>query len=92
LGDTQPDHRLSEWASALLHVLNILSRLVALEPRQAALRQRICDEALIGNRQDVPDVLLEAGAIELHADEISAKRLSFDASCCPAVARRGIIQ
>ena len=41
LGDIQPDHWLPEYTSELINVLNVLARLVALEPRQADLLERI---------------------------------------------------
>lgn len=47
LGDIQPDHWLPEYTSELLNVLNILGLLVDLEPAQAKLLGRICDEPLI---------------------------------------------
>jgi len=42
LGEIQPDHWLAEYTSELLNVLHVLGRLVALEPRQADLLDRIC--------------------------------------------------
>ncbi|WP_353198205.1 type ISP restriction/modification enzyme [Sandarakinorhabdus sp.] len=47
LGDIQPDHWLPEYTSELINVLNVLTLLVALEPRQADLLQRVCDSPLI---------------------------------------------
>jgi hypothetical protein len=47
LGDIQPDHWLPEYTTELLNVLNILSMLVALEPEQADLLDRICRGPLI---------------------------------------------
>ena len=41
LGDIQPDGWLAEYTTELLNVLNILGRLVALEPAQAVLLDRI---------------------------------------------------
>jgi hypothetical protein len=52
LGDVQPDAWPAEYTTELLDVLNVLGRLVALEPTQADLLERICggptltDEAL----------------------------------------------
>jgi hypothetical protein len=43
LGEIQPRSWLPEYTSELLNVLNVLGRLVELEPRQADLLQRICD-------------------------------------------------
>jgi hypothetical protein len=47
LGDIQPEGWLSEYTTELLNVLNVLGRLVALEPRQADLLDRICAGATI---------------------------------------------
>jgi hypothetical protein len=47
LGDIQPDHWLPEYTSELINVLNVLTLLVALEPQQAALLQKVCDGPLI---------------------------------------------
>jgi hypothetical protein len=42
LGNIQPDHWLAEYTTELLNVLNVLGLLVALEPAQAALLEKIC--------------------------------------------------
>ncbi len=42
LGDIQPEGWLAEYTTELLNVLNVLGRLVALEPRQADLLERVC--------------------------------------------------
>jgi Type ISP C-terminal specificity domain/N-6 DNA Methylase len=42
LGDIQPDHWLPEYTTELLNVLNVLGRLVELEPQQAALLEKSC--------------------------------------------------
>ncbi len=42
----QPEGWLAEYTTDLLDLLNVLGRLVALEPRQADLLARICDSAL----------------------------------------------
>ena len=42
LGDIQPKGWLAEYTKELLDVLNVLGRLVALEPKQAGLLERIC--------------------------------------------------
>ena len=47
LGDIQPDHWLAEYTSDLLNLLHVLGRLVALEPRQADLLERVCAGRLI---------------------------------------------
>ena len=43
----QPDHWLPEYTSDLLDLLNVLGRLIALEPKQADLLSRICDNPLL---------------------------------------------
>jgi hypothetical protein len=43
----QPDHWLPEYTKDLIDLLNVLGRLVKLEPRQADLLQRILDHPLI---------------------------------------------
>jgi hypothetical protein len=48
LGEIQPDHWLAEYTTDLLDLLNVLGRLVALEPQQAEL----LDEILAGNLID----------------------------------------
>ncbi len=42
LGDIQPDGWLAEYTTELLNVLHVLARLVALEPAQADLLERLC--------------------------------------------------
>lgn len=42
LGEIQPDGWLAEYTTELLNVLNVLGRLVALEPKQADLLERVC--------------------------------------------------
>lgn len=59
LGDIQPDHWLAEYTTDLLHLLNVLGRLVELEPRQADLLGRICAGPLLPY-----DDLTAAGAFE----------------------------
>jgi hypothetical protein len=49
LGDIQPDHWLPEYTSELINVLNVLTLLVELEPKQADLLNRICDGPLVVN-------------------------------------------
>ncbi len=48
LGDIQPEHWPHEYTADLIDLLNVLGRLVALEPRQAAL----LDEILRGDMED----------------------------------------
>jgi len=47
LGDVQPDGWLAEYTTELLNVLNVLGRLVLLEPKQANLLERICTGPII---------------------------------------------
>jgi hypothetical protein len=42
LGDIQPDRWLAEYTTELLNLLHVLGRLVALEPAQVDLLDRIC--------------------------------------------------
>ena len=62
----QPDHWLPEYTSDLLDLLHVLGRLIALEPKQADLLNRICDNPLLG-----ADELRNAGAFAV-SDEKSA--------------------
>ena len=57
LGDIQPDAWPAEYTTELLNVLNVLGLLVALEPAQASLLERICSAALFDT-----SALLAAGA------------------------------
>jgi len=52
----KPDHWPDEYTKDLLDLLNVLGRLVALEPRQADLLTRICDGPLI-HASDIHDLL-----------------------------------
>lgn len=47
LDSIQPDHWLSEYTTDLINLLNVLGRLVALEPAQSALLDEILDHPLI---------------------------------------------
>jgi hypothetical protein len=58
LDKIQPDHWLPEYTSDLLDLLHVLGRLIALEPKQADLLERICAGPLRGG-----DELREAGAL-----------------------------
>jgi hypothetical protein len=64
LSDIQPDHWLAEYTSDLIDLLNVLCRLVALEPSQAAL----LDEILAGKLID-RDVLFPASTPVASAEE-----------------------
>jgi hypothetical protein len=46
LDSIQPDHWLPEYTNDLIDLLNVLGRLIALEPAQADLLNRICAGAL----------------------------------------------
>jgi hypothetical protein len=59
LDKIQPESWLAEYTTDLMDLLHVLGRLVALEPRQAALLNRICE----GPTLDV-SVLRTAGALE----------------------------
>ncbi len=58
LGDIQPEGWLADYTSDLLDLLNVLGRLVALEPTQADLLNRICAGSLLSE-----DVLRAAGVL-----------------------------
>jgi len=60
LGRIQPNHWIAEYTTELINVLNVLGRLVALEPQQAALLERICAGPTIS-----ADELRAARALEL---------------------------
>ncbi len=57
LDSIQPDHWLPEYTSDLLDLLHVLGRLIALEPKQADLLERICGNLLLS-----ADELRNAGA------------------------------
>ncbi len=59
LGDMRPDHWPAEYTTELLNVLHVLGRLVAIEPAQAALLDRIC-----AGRTFTVDALRNAGALD----------------------------
>jgi predicted helicase len=60
LGNIQPDHWLPEYTTELINVLAVLTWLVELEPRQAALLDRICEGPTI-----TADELRAAGALDV---------------------------
>jgi hypothetical protein len=60
LGNIQPDRWLAEYTAELIHVLNVLGWLVELEPKQAALLERICRGATISVEE-----FRSAGAFEV---------------------------
>ena len=61
----QPSGWLAEYTTELMNVLHVLGRLVALEPRQADLLQRICDGSVLSD-----DMLRARGSF----DAVSSKR------------------
>ncbi|MGH9808897.1 MAG: type ISP restriction/modification enzyme, partial [Terriglobia bacterium] len=68
LDSIQPDHWLPEYTSDLLDLLNVLGRLIALEPKQADLLNRICAGQLRH-----ADELRDAGALT-HSEEKPTKQ------------------
>jgi hypothetical protein len=60
LGKIQPDHWLPEYTTELIDLLNVLTWLVDLEPRQATLLETICAGPTISR-----DDLCDAGACDL---------------------------
>lgn len=70
LDKIQPDHWLPEYTSDLLDLLNVLGRLIALEPRQADLLDRICAGPLRKAGE-----LREAGALaDMEQKPVESKR------------------
>jgi hypothetical protein len=63
LGDIQPDHWPHEYTSDLIDLLNVLGRLVAIEPQQA----KLLDEILSGPLLD-QNSLPAAGALKPQGD------------------------
>ncbi|WP_244499737.1 type ISP restriction/modification enzyme [Tardiphaga robiniae] len=59
LDSIQPEGWLAEYTTDLLDLLNVLGRLIALEPKQADLLERICSSKLI-----TADEFREAGAFK----------------------------
>ena len=76
LASIQPPGWLADYTTELMNVLNILGRLVALEPRQADLLNRICDGPMIN-----VDVLHANGAFhasgKIHAMDTDDHQRSF---------------
>jgi len=67
----QPEHWLSSYTDDLIDLLNVLGRLIALEPRQAGLLSRICAARLLS-----PDDLREAGALPSAEEDETAAAVS----------------
>lgn len=68
LDSIQPEGWLAEYTTDLLDLLNVLGRLIALEPAQADLLQRICAGHLITH-----DQLETAGALAVESQASFAK-------------------
>ena len=68
LDSIQPDRWLPEYTDDLLDLLHVLGRLIALEPRQADLLGRICDNPLLS-----ADELRNAGALTHTKEKVPAK-------------------
>lgn len=66
---TQPDHWLPEYTTDLLNLLNVLGRLVALEPAQADLLDRICAGPL-----RTAEELRNAGAFAMPDEKSAASK------------------
>ena len=79
LGDIQPDAWPAEYTTELLNVLNVLGLLVALEPAQASLLERICSATLFDT-----SALLAAGAF---ASAAGVQRRARQADTSAATAR-----
>jgi hypothetical protein len=69
LDSIQPDHWLPEYTTDVIDLLNVLGRLIALEPAQADLLNRICTGSLRST-----DELTAAGALVLPEIAAMAKR------------------
>jgi hypothetical protein len=63
LDKIQPDYWLPEYTTDLLDLLNVLGRLVALEPKQADLLVRICDGPLI-HAEDIHELLAQSAPVD----------------------------
>lgn len=73
LDEIQPEHWLPEYTDDLIDLLNVLGRLIALEPKQADLLTRICDGALI-HASDIHDLLAESEPVEEKAKPTGTKK------------------
>ena len=76
LANIQPHGWLAEYTTELMNVLNVLGRLVALEPRQNDLLNRICDAPILN-----ADVLRANGAFDasskVNSIDTDAQQRSF---------------
>lgn len=71
LGVVQPDHWLAEYTTEPINLLNVLGRLVEIEPAQAALLERVCSAETIST-----DELREARALAEVADSARGNTVS----------------
>jgi hypothetical protein len=80
LGDLQPDHRLAENTTELLHVLHVLGRLIKLEPAQAELLEDVCSGQTIAAAElraaDALPVKSRSASVA-RADEATSLALPF---------------
>jgi len=74
LGDIQPDHWLAEYTTEFINVLNVIGRLIDLEPLQADLLGKICSGPTIST-----DELSAAGALD-RAASLPRKSLTVHSS------------
>jgi hypothetical protein len=95
LSEIQPAGWLAEYTTELLNVLNILGRLVALEPKQADLLERICDGKLIDAKVVTASVSRQAKKVRgkqneasLFGDTTTAFNDSVQAVLTPRLERR----
>ncbi|HVQ36458.1 MAG TPA: type ISP restriction/modification enzyme [Pyrinomonadaceae bacterium] len=71
LGNIQPDHWLPEYTTELINVLNVLGRLIELEPTQAELLERICSGPMLSAEE-----LRAAGALAVPGSKAKVKAKS----------------
>jgi hypothetical protein len=72
LGDIQPDHWLPEYTTELINVLNVLGRLIELEPIQAELLERLCSGPMLSAEE-----LRAAGALTVPESRAGLKTKGF---------------
>jgi len=78
-GEIQPESWPAEYTSELINVLNVLGRLVEVEPAQAELLGRICEGPLVTNEEVEAAGALEEPAV-VHAARLTelATRVTED--------------
>jgi hypothetical protein len=64
LGKIQPDHWLAEYTTELINLLNVIGRLVELEPLQAELLEQVCSGSMIS-----VDELQKAGTLNVSTNK-----------------------